>query len=80
MTPGLGGAQGRLAAHLGPHPQRRGAVGVVSTGVLGLWVSSAAPSASSYQSESRSWPGWPPARWLGGQSSRILREQSDRSW
>lgn len=76
MTPGLGGAQGRLAAHLGPHPQHEGAVGVVSTGVLGLWVSSAAPSASSFQSESRSWPGWPPARWPGGQSSRILREQS----
>lgn len=35
--------QGRLAAHLGPRPQREGAVGVVSTGVLGLWVSSAAP-------------------------------------
>lgn len=50
---------------------RGGAVGVVSTGVRGLWVSSAAPSASSYRSESRSWPGWLLARWPGGQSSRI---------
>lgn len=80
MVPGLGRAQGRLAAHLGPGPQRGGAVGMVNTGVLGLWVSSAAPSASSYRSESRSWPGWPPARWPGGQSSRILKEQSDWSW
>lgn len=33
----------------------------------------AAPSASSFRSGSRSWPGWRPERWTGYQNSQSLR-------
>lgn len=59
-------------------------LGVVSGGVSKVgWhplAALAAPSASSFRSGSRSWPGWRPERWTGYQNSQSLRHATAERW